>query len=159
MAKMFNVEFVSNNAFITEVNSKEFWSFTPLKSVTTNSFQIPNKITIVGDIANREICFEQINSISFDGVAFTLTDFEALVVKISAYTKALSSSSGALYSKSITASAGSTLTDAAFVGKTIKLVVSGGLSATDGFTLTGSTITFTDGTTFTNGQNVVVIYS
>jgi hypothetical protein len=60
---------------------------------------------------------------------------------------------------SLVATPGPNLVSSSFASRVIKLVAFNGLSYTDGFTLSGSTITFTDGTSFAGGENVVVLYS
>lgn len=64
-----------------------------------------------------------------------------------------------LFSTTLSAFAGTTLIDPSFIGKKIKLIAFNGLIYSTGFILSGSTIAFTDGTSFAGGENVVVLYS
>jgi hypothetical protein len=59
----------------------------------------------------------------------------------------------------VTASAGTTISNAALSGKTVHAVLFNNISATTGFNLSGSTITFTDGTTFGGGESVKILFS
>lgn len=59
----------------------------------------------------------------------------------------------------ITASSGNSLSSASLVGKTAHIVFFNGISSSTGFNLVGSTITFSDGTTFNNGDTVKILIS
>jgi hypothetical protein len=71
----------------------------------------------------------------------------------------LPSGSGSLDIIEVTASAGTTLTDAGLSGKTVHVIFMGGIAATTGFALVSTTITFSDGTTFAGGETVKILVS
>ncbi len=71
----------------------------------------------------------------------------------------IASSSSVVEVTSLNAVVGNSLTSSSFIGKNIRLIAFNGLSYSTGFILSGSTITFNDGTSFVGGESVVVLYS
>lgn len=81
------------------------------------------------------------------------------IIAIMQVASVLPSGSGSLDILSVTASAGTTLSDAGLSGKTVHVVFIGGIAATTGFALASTTITFSDGTTFEGGETVKILIS
>jgi len=71
----------------------------------------------------------------------------------------LPSGSGSLDLLDATASAGTTIVDSGLSGKTVHVIFYGGLAVTTGYALVGTTITFSDGTTFEGGEAVKILIS
>jgi len=81
------------------------------------------------------------------------------IIAIMQVASILPSGSGSLDLLDATASAGTTIVDSGLSGKTVHVIFYGGLAVTTGYALVGTTITFSDGTTFEGGEAVKILIS
>lgn len=130
-----------------------------LQSIEVSGLHLSNKedhVALRGSgslVMLHPTLIDEINGAPIDGE--TVAELIA-IIQVAAV---LPSDGGTLDLVDITATAGTTLTSASLSGKTAHLVIWDNTLASTGFALVGTTITFSDGTTFAGGESVKVLVS